>query len=103
MTVLLPAALHALKEEASTLVENALKHLKCSTLKGEKGDRGQDGLSIRGEKGESGLTPTKEMVENLVAAAMNESQLLDETCEYAGPLLKFAIKKELGRLAVEQK
>lgn len=100
------AALRNLEEAAPALVDAGLRKLKITTLKGERGEPGrdgrdgQDGQSIRGE---NAIAPTRETVESLIAVALSESQLLDETGENAGPLLKYAIQKELERLAVEHK
>jgi hypothetical protein len=99
------AALQNVEVAAPALVEAGLKKLQITTLRGEKGEPGrdgQDGQSIKGEPGRNAVAPTIELVESLVATAMQESKLLDETGEHAGPLLKYAIETALKRLAVEK-
>jgi len=81
------AALRNVEQALPKLVAAELERLKITTLRGEPGPRG--------EAGRNATAPTEELIESIVAKAMNESQLLDETGEQAGPLLKFAIEQEL--------
>jgi len=93
-------ALHNVTEAMPGLVKAEMARLKFTTLRGETGLSGRDG--DQGPKGESALTPTRELIRQIVdtavATAMAESQLLDETGEHAGPLLRFAIEQELQKV-----
>jgi hypothetical protein len=94
-----PEILLDLRDAMPALVEERLKSLQVTELRGERGpvgETGRDGrIGDRGSDGRNAVAPTRELVESLVVTALVESQLIDETRSHAGPILRFAVEEAL--------